>query len=772
MINELRFVASHYLALGLLTLVSYVFGRRLTRRIQYQSFLEQASFSVTLGLGVIAYLILLLGVLRLLYPSLLLLALLMGLAICYPVWSGWPRELRVLWRKSKASGKRRIVFSLGGAVIVVALSIPILALPLYPPTAFDSIMYHLTSAKIYAQEHQLVYTPYLRYPVLPQTNQMLFTGALLVYDDILAQLIELLMMITLLTAVIAFGQRYFTTRAGLWAAAILVGSPLVLWLGSVAYIDMGVTLFITTTIYAFWNWLESRQRYWLVLSAILCGLAVGTKSPPLFFLGILTIVALYVSFRERRYMPVGLFATVAILVAAPWFARSFYYTHNPVFPLFYEQFGHLFGFGHSQGEYYRGLLEALATTGINREPAPMLLWHLATTGGIPPESHSILGIPFLLLPISLVVSLRKIRVRGLLALFVAYLIFWLLTVRDLRFLVPALPLLSLMTAGTLVYLASKLPWIENVARSRAVTVLVLVLLAYPGWRYGVLRKNERGPLPATPEQRDTYLGQLLPSYSAHKLLNNLKGHGYTLYAMQDENLAYFVDGVYKGDYFGPARYARIWDKLNNGQLLYNELKVLDADYFLINQLRMRINLPQDSFFRSHFKPIVKTETIQLFEITDAVIERRISEILQNPDFESFENDRLVGWEFAGSPVVDRSGKYSFSGSVAVHCQRAGDVVYQTVVVNPGQHYLVSWEARSVAPSQTAKLQVDWTDAQGALVKEDISTVESGTEWKRYEIGLQAPAQATRAIVYASPLDPSSIWFDDVSFSQVEYKTSK
>ena len=269
-----------------------------------------------------------------------------------------------------------------------------------------------------------------------------------------------------------------------------------------------------------------------------------------------------------------------------------------------------------------------------------------------------------------------------------------------------------------------------------------------------------------------YLGQLLPSYPAHQLLNHHKGPGYTLYAMQDENLAYFVDGVYKGDYFGPARYDLIWDKLNNGQLLYSELKVLDADYLLINQLRMRITLPQDSFFRSHFKPIVNTETIQLFEITDAVVERRISEIFQNPDFESFENDRLVGWEFAGSPVVDRSRKYSFSGSVAVHCQRAGDVVYQTVVVNPGQHYLVSWEARSVAPSQTAKLQVNWTDAQGALVKEDISTVESGTAWKRYEIGLQAPAQATRAIVYASPLDPSSIWFDDVSFSQVEYKTSK
>src|SRR6185436_4057821 len=113
----------------------------------------------------------------------------------------------------------------------LALSIPVLALPLYPPRAFDSTMYFLTSAKVYVQSHQLVVTPFLRLPVLPQLNEMLFTLALLLYDDIAAQVIQLLLLATLTAALIAFGRRNFSKQTGWWSAAILLGNPLVLWVG-------------------------------------------------------------------------------------------------------------------------------------------------------------------------------------------------------------------------------------------------------------------------------------------------------------------------------------------------------------------------------------------------------------------------------------------------------------------------------------------------------------------------------------------------------------
>jgi hypothetical protein len=67
-------------------------------------------------------------------------------------------------------------------------------------------MYHLPFAKIYTQENRIVFTPYLRYAVSPQTNEMLFTLALLVYDGVAAQLIQFLMMGLLTVGFFAFGQ--------------------------------------------------------------------------------------------------------------------------------------------------------------------------------------------------------------------------------------------------------------------------------------------------------------------------------------------------------------------------------------------------------------------------------------------------------------------------------------------------------------------------------------------------------------------------------------
>ena len=67
-----KFVALHYLALGVLATLAYVFGRRLTRGIGYKTRLEETCFSVSLGLGVIAYLTLFLSLVGLLYRPVLL----------------------------------------------------------------------------------------------------------------------------------------------------------------------------------------------------------------------------------------------------------------------------------------------------------------------------------------------------------------------------------------------------------------------------------------------------------------------------------------------------------------------------------------------------------------------------------------------------------------------------------------------------------------------------------------------------------------------------
>ncbi len=615
--NSLSFALMHYFAIGLIALVSYLLGRRLTRRVGYHSLLEEMSFSIAIGLGFLAYLTMLLGLIGLLYSWLMIVLLLLAVLICSPL-RGFRDSRFRLAREWFGGLRKHNKLTLFLVLVVSALLIPICLLPLYPPTAWDSTMYHLAYAKIYNQNHQIVLTPYLRFPVFPQTNEMLFTLALLLFDDVTAQLIQFLMMITLAIAVIAFGQRLYSRGAGLWSAAILLQSPLVLWLGSVAYIDMGVMLFVTMSVYAFWNWLQLRTQGWLILSGVLCGLAIGTKYTALFFPLVLGLMVLYRSLKDHKYRPLAVFSLLAVLVPLPWFIRNFYYTRNPVFPLFYEMFGRLFGFGLWKPGHFQGILDDYSNYGCGRslKSLIMLPWHIVfdwTGFGMEAQLSPVYFLVPLLLFIPGIVSSR---LRLLLGLGVAYLLLWFFGVQYGRYVMPALPLLSLAAGITLNRLLLRPRFFRKYASFKLATALGAIILISPGCISSVRRVRERGHIPVTQQQRFDYLVQRLPSYPAYRFLNDLKGRDYTVYAIPDERMAYFADGVFMGDHFGLGRYSLMMAKLDDTAALYEALRSLNVGYFLIRNEFATLHLKQDETFRRYFKLVFSREEFFLFELAE------------------------------------------------------------------------------------------------------------------------------------------------------------
>ena len=148
----------------------------------------------------------------------------------------------------------------------------------------------LASAKIYVAQHRLVPTPYLDSKCIRNYVQLLFSLGLLFLDEIAAQLTQFLMFLILVCALFSFGQREFSRRAGLWAAAIFVGNPFILYLASNAYIDIGVTLYLTLSLYALAVWFSERRRGWLLLCGAFCGFAVGTKYTALQQVVLVTLV--------------------------------------------------------------------------------------------------------------------------------------------------------------------------------------------------------------------------------------------------------------------------------------------------------------------------------------------------------------------------------------------------------------------------------------------------------------------------------------------------
>jgi hypothetical protein len=106
----------------------------------------------------------------------------------------------------------------------------------------------------------------------------------------------------------------------------------------------------------------------------------------------------------------------------------------------------------------------------------------------------------------------------------------------MRFLVPIVPIFILVTMGSLECFFFMLPRMHKRWSYFVLSALAIILLL--GVTVGVLK---RGPLPINQEQRDNYLAGRSGSYQAYKLLNELHGNNYTLYALFNVNMAYFTN---------------------------------------------------------------------------------------------------------------------------------------------------------------------------------------------------------------------------------------
>ena len=500
-------------------------------------------------------------------------------------------------------------------LLTLLIIFPVLFLPLYPPTAFDSTMYHLVYAKIYAQENRIVFTPYLRYAVSPQTNEMLFALAIRLYDGVAAQLIQFLMMGVMTTGLFAFGRRHFSQRTGIWAMAIFLSSPMVLWLGASAYIDIGLSLFITMGIYSFFNWVHLKEKRWLILSGLFLGFAAGSKYSALFFLILFGLIALYIGFKERKLLQPFLFLLIAAAIASPWYFRNWYYTGNPVFPFF----GQIFGYEWWSPQDLQGQLNEMHSHGTGRSLQSLLLlpWNLAFNQPkflmeAPYSRIYLFALPFLLF------SLHRSKIRELLIIIALYTLFWFNSAQVLRYLIPIIPLFSLILAASFENCLERVPsergqWVKK----GVVTFIIAMIFFSPGWLYGVRKVRNEGYPPYVKEEQEAYLMQRFPSFPAYQYLNQTNGRNYSLYALFDTNLAFYADGIFMGDWFGPARYKGIYNNFDNEKSLHRQLRSLGANYFLVKRGGVPIEPPPEGFFsQSHFKLVYKNEHVLLFEVLD------------------------------------------------------------------------------------------------------------------------------------------------------------
>ncbi|MCZ6728017.1 MAG: glycosyltransferase family 39 protein [Acidobacteria bacterium] len=631
------YVLSQSTAFFSLALTSYIIGRRLTRQVSYGSFAAELAVSTSVGLGVLASLVLGLGLVDLLYRWTVLALVAIVFLVCHRTWrDSIERCRRADWR-ALLKPPRLAATAVGSLLLVAAF-----VMALYPPTGFDATMYHLPQAATFIDSHSIAFSPELRYPVFPHLQEVLFAVVMLFWNDSAVPLVQTLSMVLVALGLYAWGTEFFSRRTGLWAAALWLGNPLVLWFGTQAYVDVGLAAFTTLAAFAFAVWTRTRQTAWLILSAALCGFGAATKYHGLFFLAALGLASLLVCIKQRRYRLAGVLWLAAFLVALPWYARIYFHTGNPLFPLFPSVFGFsewsltlssmpyadsVDAIARSASSSWWNVPVLLVKAGVFKLSGQMetflavpwnLTFHLEKFRGphIPFPLVYLLASPLLVLAFQ-----RSPWVRFLLALVAVYGACWFITVPDARYLICVLGFLSLATAAAISQIWPPLRGLPRRLRVGLV-VLLCTLFLLPAGLFAWPVLAWRGLLPVTEHERQVYLENVLPtSYDAITFLNQTYGDRYRVYALKSSQLTYYAKGRLLGDWFGPYRFARVrkWvkfrryrsfdsSKFGDARGFYNELRSMDVGFLLAPRCKGALGFPVDDFFRDHFELVFSTRS--------------------------------------------------------------------------------------------------------------------------------------------------------------------
>ncbi len=599
------FLFYHLLALLVLTATVYVTGRMITRWLPGEG--DEGGeadacerfggfgLAVALGLGVWGSLGLALGLAGVLSRGPLLAALAGIHFLGFDVWREIERGARSFWA---GEGRRRRLAVVVGLAVVLA---PLIALSFYPPTAFDETLYHLPFARAFARTGGVPFLPDLRVPVFPQLSELVFAEVLLLADDVAVHGVELLATVAAAALLMGWGRKATGAAwAGWLAAAVWLGNPIAVHLSGTAYLEPGLALFATAALYAQERWRESASRGWLALAAGLAGAAAGTKYLGLVFVGLVVLFAMIASPRQRRVSNIALVLLAAAAVAVPWYARIVYYTGNPVFPFFSGLVGAPTAWDAAWPQEHRSLL---ARFGAFVRIPWSVVFERRDVGYQPPHSPVYL----LAIPLLAVGAWRDPRVRRLLAAVLAYALLFLILAPDARYLVVALPVLSLAVA------LSAAPLFIRWSRPRFAAALAVVVLL-PGWLYAGYRLVLAGPVPVTPPARDRYLAERLPIWPAIRFLNRTRGSAYTVYAFHAENMVYLAQGRFLGDWNGPGRFSLVEPLTRDPAALAAKLRQLGADTMLVVD-DAGVFLPAtDPELRARFRRIYSDGVAEVFDV--------------------------------------------------------------------------------------------------------------------------------------------------------------
>lgn len=454
--------------LVVIVLVSIAFGLTVLRalRLAPDDLPREIAFGGALGLGILGYGVFALAALHWVSPLAAVL-LLAGCAILsVPALRSVVPDLVSAARGARAS---RLVWA---GIFLFALHAAIHVVSSFnPPIDLDVLGYHLPIAKLSITLNQLVVRPDIVYSNWPLHQEMLFQLGLLLSGDALAQLVSFYIATLTAFAIWACARQRLGSNVAMLAALIYYTIPVIGYEASIAYVDVGVALFSLLACLAVWKWRETSRAHWLALAAVMAGFAPAFKLSGAFIPALLFFGVVWLAPQGKNRVASGfVFAIIAGAVVSPWLIRTWVATGNPFTPYAFDLIGAR-GWTASAAHQSTAMF---APFGMGRDLLSLvaLPWNLTMNSTAFGGGN--IG-PIFLAAFPLLLLARPIppAIRAALVLTAAYFAIWFAVVQEVRFLVPILPLPSLVIAYTLVRWAAT----GRIARSFAVAIMALTVTA-------------------------------------------------------------------------------------------------------------------------------------------------------------------------------------------------------------------------------------------------------------------------------------------------------
>lgn len=412
-------------------------------------------------------------------------------------------------------------------------------------TDWDTIAYHLAVPKMWIEKGQIEFVRGMHQSNFPFTVECLFLLGLKWGGQAGAKAFSLAYFVFGCVGVFGIARRWSGPNAAWWSALAFAGIPIVAWESGTGYIDVAHGLYAAFGIvYAIEALSLEPKKGGVLLAGAMLGLALGTKYTGLQILFALFFVVLAAAILDksikRVVRPALLIVGLAVVVACPWYVRTYVNTGNPVFPFFasvfetrdwdawrssvYQNEQRSFGVGKEPERLGHAILGLAYQPGRYTNPGQ------DSGRGFPTGA---VGFAVVLVGVSAALATRRDKRQALVLATVGVgLAMWFVLSQQSRYLTVYMVPLAMLAGGQVVHA----PWRKAVAAAIAVQCLVTFAML------ASFQTKDQIPVVTGAVTQDEYLTKRMPVYRANKVISQLPKDSYV--ALYDEVFGFYLDRKY------------------------------------------------------------------------------------------------------------------------------------------------------------------------------------------------------------------------------------